>query len=88
MDFAWNIDQLHTRDLLNYLVVSGQFDNKYYRKIHEKSGIDVDLFDNLNHTKNIFLHAKNYPSIESKKNAIKKIREQANMPILIHTDFE
>lgn len=88
MDFAWNIDQLHTRDLLNYLVVSGQFDNKYYRKIHEKSGIDIDLFDNLNHTKNIFLHAKNYPSIEEKKKAIADIRKQSNMPILIHTDFE
>ena len=88
MDFARNIDQLHTRDLLNYLVVTGEFDNKYYRKIHEKSGINVDIFDNLNQTKNIFLHAKNYQTIDEKKKAIEKIRSDAGMPILIHTDFE
>lgn len=88
MDFAWNVDQLHTRDLLNYLVVTGEFDNKYYRKIHEKSGINIDIFDNLNQTKNIFLHAKNHKTIEEKKLAVEKIRSEAGMPILIHTDFE
>jgi len=42
----------------------------------------------LPNTKNIFLWAKNYPSIEAKKGAVEKIRGEADSPILIHTDFE
>lgn len=88
MDFARKIDDLHTRDLLNYLVVSGEFDNAWFRKIDEYTGIDSDIADDLNKTKNIFLWSKNYPDLDSKKQAVKEIRIRASSPVLIHTDFE
>lgn len=86
MDFAWNIDDLHTRQLLNFVTVAGEFDNKVQRGIHEKTGLNIN--SDLPHTQNIFLWAKNYPSIESKKAAVENIRKEASSPILIYTDFE
>ena len=59
MDFARKIDDLHTRDLLNYLVVSGEFDNVWFRKTDAYLGINPDIADDLNKTKNIFLWSKN-----------------------------
>lgn len=86
MDFTWNIDDLHTRQLLNFVTVAGEFDNKVQRGIHEKTGLNIN--SDLPHTQNIFLWAKNYPSIESKKAAVENIRKEASSPILIYTDFE
>lgn len=88
IDFAWKIDDLHTRDLLNYLVVSGEFDNGWFRKIDEYIWINPDVADDLNKTKNIFLWSKNYPDLDSKKEAVIDLRQKASSPILIHTDFE
>lgn len=86
LDFARNVDEMHTRQLLDYVVTVWEFDSKFGRKAHQVSWLH--LLWEQHSLKNAFLWSKNYPSVESKKKAVERLREEADWPILVHSDFE
>lgn len=84
MDFVFKPENMSTKELLRYAVVTPEYKNKLDRK---KSQLWLSP-DSINASNSVFVNLKDHNSIKDKRNAIAKVRKKANRPILISADFE